>query len=109
MNVLTAHFDPSVNQCSPVREDYARVVNYDEDGNEIVTFKLVDYPSIQESHGKVSDWSLEALLKAGVNPNFPIHTGNPTRLEGIDTVNDLAAYAEQMLKDIEGAPEDLPE
>lgn len=108
MNVLTAQFDPSVNQCSPVREDYARVVNHDEDGNEFVTFSQVDYPTIQKSHGSVRDWSLEALLKAGINPDFSIHTGNPTRLEGVDAVNDMAAYAEQMLKDIEGAPDDLP-
>lgn len=105
---LSPHFDKTVDQRSPVQPDYARVVNYDDEGNEKITYRQVDYDAIVESHGTVDAWSLDALLKAGVNPDFPIHTGNPTRIEGASAVNDMAAYAEQMFADIEGAPEDLP-
>lgn len=103
MSVLKHYFDKSVNQASPVQPDYDRVVNYDEDGNEFITYVEVDYPKIQESHGLVGDWSLDALLKAGINPNFSIHTGNPTRLEGIGTIQDAEAYVDSLLVD------DLPE
>lgn len=74
-----------------------RVVNHDKDGNEIITYEEFDYPSFQDSLGVVENWSLESLLKAGVNPNFPIHTGNPTRLDGIDVVNQAAAIADSLL------------
>lgn len=104
---LSPHFDKTVDQRSPVQPDYARVVNYDDEGNEKITYRQVDYDSIVESHGTVDVWSLDALLKAGVNPDFPIRTGNPTRIEGVAAVNDMAAYAEQMFADIEGTPEDL--
>ena len=55
---------PKVNQCSPVQPDYVRVVNYDEDGEEFITFEPVDYPELQRSLGSVEDWSLNALLQA---------------------------------------------
>lgn len=97
MSVLSAYFDESVNQSSPIQKDYKRVVNYDKDGNEIITYEEVDYPSLQESLGLVSDWSLDSLLKAGINPQFAIHTGNPTRLEGIDYVNEASALADEIL------------
>lgn len=101
MSVLKSYFDASVNQSSPVQDDYNRIVNYDEDGNEFITYEKVDYPTLQASHGTVADWELNALLKAGVNPNFPIRTGNPTRIEGASVVAQMATIAEQVL-----APED---
>ena len=90
--------DPNMcNQASPVQEDVDRVVHYDEDGNEFITYVPVDYPKIQKSHGSWKDWSLNALLAAGVNPNIPIHTGNPTRLEGISTVSQFESIADEIL------------
>ena len=86
MSVLSKYFSKNVNQASPVQIDYDRVVNYDENGNEFVTWVEVDYPTIQASHGVVEDWSLNALLAAGIDPSFPIHTGNPTRLDGFSEV-----------------------
>lgn len=105
MSVLSAHFDKSVNQCSPVQPDFNRVVNYDKNGNEIITYEEVDYPSIQDSLGTVHEWSLNALLRAGINPNFPIHTGNSTRLDGIDVVNQASAIADSILAENEDLPE----
>lgn len=105
MSVLSKYFSKKVNQCSPVQKDYERMVNYDEDGNEFITFVEVDYPSIQAANGVVEDWSLKALLAAGINPNFGIHTGNPTRLEGIGVVNDAAAIAESIINDAIAAQE----
>lgn len=105
MSVLSAYFDKSVNQCSPVKPDYKRVVNYDKNGNEVITYEEVDYPAFQEANGFVSDWSLDALLKAGINPNFPVHTGNPTRLEGLDVLNQAVATADAILSENEDLPE----
>jgi len=84
---------------SPVQVDYERVVNYDEDGNELISYEEIDYPKIQASLGSWSNWSLEALVKAGIDPAFPIHTGNPTRLEGLDAINDFTAVADEIFKE----------
>lgn len=99
MSVLSAYFDSSLNQSSPLQKDFNRVVNYDENGNEYISWEEVDYPSIQNSNGVVSDWSLNSLLAAGINPNFPIRTGLNTRLEGIGVVNEAASIADEILSE----------
>lgn len=99
MSVLKKYFDKNVNQSSPVQKDYDRKVNYDEDGNEFLSWVEVDYQKIQDSNGSVLDWRLDKLLAAGINPNFPIATGINTRLEGIGVVDDAAAYVEQLFAD----------
>ena len=93
------NFDYTVNQCSPVQDDFIRKVNYDEDGNEFVTYEKVDYAKLIASNGSASDWSLNALLKAGINPNFSITTGNSTRLEGIGVIDDAQAYVDALFAD----------
>ena len=98
-NVLSRHFDMSVNQASPVQPDYDRTVKYDEDGNEIIVYNLVDYPALVKSHGSVIDWSLENLLKAGIDPKFNISTGNPTRLEGLSALGSFESVAESILNE----------
>lgn len=95
--MVTKYFDKSVPVSSPIQKDYNRVVNYDENGNEYITYEEVDYPSIQEANGEAANWQLNALLKAGINPNFSIHTGNNTRLEGIGTVKQAEAIADAIL------------
>lgn len=87
MSLLLKHFDSSRSYASPVVDDFDRCVEYDENGNELISYKKVDYPSIVRSHGVVDDWSLNNLLKAGVDPNFNIHTSYPTRAEGLDMMN----------------------
>lgn len=97
LNALSRHFDKSVNQCSPVVDDFERNVHYDDDGNEFVTFDKVDYPSIQAKNGFIMDWSLDSLMKAGINPQFAIHTGYATRLDGFDELNRIAAAVDSVL------------
>lgn len=99
MSVLKAYFDSSINQCSPVSKDFVRVQNFDENGNEYITYEEFDYPTYQKSLGSVQDWSLDSLMKAGINPAFPIHTGLNTRLEGVDVINDIASIADAILSD----------
>ena len=94
--VLDKYFSAGIDQSSPVQDDFIRKVNYDEDGNEFITFEKVDYSKLIASNGSVLDWSLNSLLKAGINPNFSIHTGNPTRLEGIGVVDDAQAYVDAL-------------
>lgn len=91
MSVLKKYFNDKLNQSSPVQVDYDRVVNHDEEGCEYITYVPVDYKKIVASHGKVSDWSLENLLKAGINPDFPIHTGVGTHLEVASAIDEVMA------------------
>lgn len=86
MSVLKAYFDKNVNQESRVCPDYVRKVNYDKNGNEFITYEEFDSAAYQESLGSVNDWSLTSLLKAGIDPAFPISTTNPTRLDGFGEV-----------------------
>ena len=76
---------------SSVKEDFARVVSYDSDGVEFVTYEKVDYSKIVERNGVCVNWSLTSLLKAGINPDFGIRTGLNTRLAGVAVVQQLAA------------------
>lgn len=86
---------------SPVQDDYNRVVNYDEAGKEYISYEKVNYPKLQASLGSYLDWSLQSLMKAGIDPAFPIHTGNPTRLEGIDELSDIVADLDNALANLE--------
>lgn len=97
--MIKNYINKGVNQSSPVHEDLQRVVKHDESGKEYITFLLVDYPKLQKSLGDVNDWKLEKLLKAGINPNFSIHTGNNTRLEGHDTVMRFSSELDTILED----------
>ena len=76
---------------SPLQEDFDRHVNIDENGNEYITYTKVDYPSIQKSHGSFKDWSLNALLAAGIDPAISIHTGAPTRLDGLQELSNISS------------------
>lgn len=99
MSVFDVQFDASLSQESPIQKDFNRVVNYDSEGNEFITWEEVDYPSIQASNGSAADWSLNALLAAGINPDFPIHTGNPTRLEGVGVIANASSVADEILSE----------
>lgn len=99
MNVLKAYFDKSVDQRSPVQIDYNRIVKYDEKGEEVITYEKIDYPSFQKSLGKAINWNLNELLKAGINPDFGIHTSYGTRLEGVGVVADFASQADTILNE----------
>lgn len=99
--VLDKYFSAGIDQSSPVQKDYDRKVNYDEDGNEFITWEEVDYPKLIRSLGSVSDWSLNSLLKAGINPNFSISTGNPTRLEGLGVIDGAQAYVDALFAENE--------
>lgn len=97
-------FDTSVKPFSPVFGDQERKVYYDEEGKEIVSFVPVDYKAYADSVGSVFDWSLDALVKAGINPNFPIHTSNSvSRIEG---VNDIQSVSEQINLILDSKKED---
>lgn len=71
---------------SRVCDDYERVVNVDEKGDEHITFEKVDYRKLQESLGSCDKWSLRSLVAAGIDPDFGIKTGFNTRLDGVSAV-----------------------
>lgn len=100
MSFLKKHFSKSINQCSPAQKDYVRVVKTDGD-TEVIEWKEVDYRKLQRSLGTIGDWNLDTLLKAGVNPDFPIHTGNGTRLEGLNSLKDFEAEADAIFADMQ--------
>ena len=101
MSALKAYFNYSLNQSSPIQKGYERVVNYDELGNEFITWKEIDYPSIQAELGTIDQWSLSSLMSAGINPDFPIHTAAPTRLDGFDTAMDAVDKINSVLDSLE--------
>lgn len=99
MSQLHSQFNYSLCQASPIIGDVCRTVNVDDDGIEHVTFPSVDYLAIVRSNGSVSDWSLSGLLKAGINPSFPIATGLNTRIEGVSVIQQASAIADSLLSE----------
>lgn len=96
MSVLKSNFvKKSYN--SPLADDVTRKVLFDEDGNEKVVFEKVDYKQLAKNREGVEVWSLSSLLKAGINPDFNIHTGLNTRLEGVGVISDAAATLEKLV------------
>lgn len=101
MSVLKSYFNHSVNQNAQVSDVYLLVDKVDKDGNTILVPQKIDYAEIQKSHGTVDMWSIDALMKAGINPAFNIHTGNVTRLEGIYDVNSVLSEIPESVVTIE--------
>lgn len=95
--IIDKYFNKSLNQASPVIPEYARVVDYDEKGNEFISYQPVDTKKIIKSNGKVTDWQLNSLLKSGINPAFGIHTGEVSRIEGVETLNVLERDVDMLL------------
>lgn len=85
-------------QASPI-PDYRRTVNYDEEGNEVITYPAVSGSDIVKANGSFLNWSLNSLLSAGINPNFAIHTGIGTRLDGYASILDAVASLDNALQD----------
>ena len=93
-------FDTSVEPFSPVFGDVERKVSYDEEGKEIISFVPVDYEKLNAERGPVENWNLDALLKAGIDPSFPIHTGSAvSRFEGVNDINNAALEVEKLFAD----------
>lgn len=55
MSVLVKNFSFEIDQHSPVLGDVSRSIQYDGEGNEIISYLPVDYPAIQASLGSVRD------------------------------------------------------
>lgn len=89
------------NRVSPVIKDYVRSVSYDSVGNEVVTFNEVPLP-IRLGYGDASDWSLDSMLKAGINPSvMPIHTVAGTRMESAADMESFIIAADEIFASAE--------
>ena len=95
------YINKGINQSSPVQKDLVRKVKVDEKGNEYPVWEEVDYKKFQQSLGTISDWNLNNLLKAGVNPDFPIHTGFNTRLEGVGVIEGITSELDAMFAEFD--------
>lgn len=84
--VLERHYNRKLKTYSPEVKDYERVSKM-VNGNEVVSFVEVDNHKRVIANGCEADWKLNNMLKAGINPNTGIHTGNNTRLAGINELN----------------------
>lgn len=102
MSVLSHLFNRSIDQSSPFIEDYLqrKVLT---DAGEVVKYEKVDYSSLIASNGVVSNWSLDSLLSAGVDPSFPVRTGLVTRLDGVSSLNEFVSVADTILSDVGSA------
>lgn len=102
-SVLEKYVNANARMQSPLIGDVQRVVNYDKNGNEIITYAPVDNSAIVKANGSANNWTLNSLLAAGVNPNFPIHTGVGTRLDGYADVANAAAEINALLDEADKA------
>lgn len=113
MSVLSHLFDRSIDQSSPFIDDFLqrKVLT---DSGEVVKYEKADYSSLIASNGVVSNWSLNSLLSAGVDPSFHIRTGLVTRLDGVSSLNEFSSAADTILSDDGSAapagssPDDVP-
>lgn len=100
LNVGQKYFDPSIDQRSPLVTDYVRNVYHDEKGGEYVIYEKFDSAAYQKELGPVENWSLDSLMKAGIDPRFGIHTTSPTRLEGASVMDDFVEKSESLFNEI---------
>lgn len=96
MSFLSKYFSPDLVFPSPVQKTYDQVSDF-VDGVEVRSFVEVDYPKIVASHGSVVDWSLESLVKAGINPSFAIRTSSTSRLDDASSVSSLNSVVDSIL------------
>ena len=96
-------FDFKLNQSSPVVDDYQIVVVYDEAKCPVEVVQKVDYDKIAKENGTVEDWSLQALLNAGIDPKFNIQTSFNTNLE---TSRQVRKFADALGAQV--APAEVP-
>lgn len=101
MSVISSQFNYELNQYSPVIDEYNAVVKCDEDGKEDVVYEKADLPSIVKSHGDADDWKLNRLLKAGINPDFSIHTSAPSRIESASEVLEVEKEVNALFENVE--------
>lgn len=97
MSVLSVLFDKSVNQFSPVVDDFVRVSKKDTKGDEVVTYEKFDSAEYQKSISPVDNWGLNSLIAAGIDPAFGIHTSGVSRLDGVAQVESAVQYADTLL------------
>lgn len=71
----------------------------DESGNISVRYYDIDCAAIIKDHGSVEDWSLDNLLKAGVDPSFPIHTSPNARIDSFGELSTFEDIADALLGD----------
>lgn len=106
--ILDRHYNRNLNTASPVVIDFERKSSIVE-GNEIVTFVEVDNRKRVIANGSEVDWKLNNMLKAGINPATGIHTGNNTRLAGINDLNAFKDATDKLFVEPEAEPEAEPE
>lgn len=97
-SVLRNNFTPGENFASPVVECFEQKIDYDKDLNPVISYCKVDAQKIIDSNGKDSDWSLSVLLKAGINPSFPIHTSMNSRLECVGILGDITSQVDKFFE-----------
>lgn len=106
--ILDRHYNRKLKTTSPVVVDYERKSSIVE-GNEVVTFVEVDNRKRVIANGSEADWNLNNMLKAGINPNTGIHTGNNTRLAGINDLNVFKEATNKLFESVQESEESLEE
>lgn len=97
-SVLQKFFNESVSHFSPVIPEYVRQVEKDETGDEYVHFVPLDSVSVIQANGSALDYSLNTLIKSGVNPlSMNVVTSSPSRLENVPVVQKLGSDVDSLL------------
>lgn len=84
---------------SPYIPETARKVSSDPAGNEVILYvDVADSPTIK--YGDSCNWSLDAMLKAGIDPaSFHVSTCAPTVVESSVGFDSFATEADSILND----------
>lgn len=101
MSVKSSQFNYELNQYSPVIDEYNAVVKCDEEGKQEIVYEKADLASVVKSHGNSEDWKLDKLFKAGINPDFPIHTSAPSRVESASDVLEVEKEVNALFENVE--------
>lgn len=98
MNSLALKYNHSINTASPLFEGLERIVNYDQDGNEVISFAV---SNVKLNFGKVVNFSLDSMIKAGINPDsMRVNTSSVSRVDSLDKFDELSQIAEKVFNDI---------
>lgn len=98
-NAQKTHYNPK-SYVSPVIPSYDMVNLVDENGDSKISWKEVNGDDLIRSHGTCNMWSLDNLMKAGIDPSsLKVRTGYNSRIEGFDDLNIVTAEVEKIINE----------
>ena len=105
LGVQSLLFDFDREFSSMPQDDYERVVHRDEKGAEVITYEKVDYSEVIKKRPSVEMYDIDMMLKSGIKIEASIHTGNVSRSEGINDLQNMENQVNEMFNNLENKGE----